>query len=48
MPAGVPVIVLDYHINDEGFADAIIEQALAFQTGASPAGGPPQENPIQS
>lgn len=31
MPDGVPVIVLPYHINDEAFADAIIEQALALQ-----------------
>jgi uncharacterized protein (UPF0261 family) len=30
MPEGVPVIVLDCHINDEQFADRIIEQALAF------------------
>jgi uncharacterized protein (UPF0261 family) len=35
MPAGVPVIVLDYHINDEGFADAIIEKALEFQSGGA-------------
>ena len=31
MPAGVPVIVLPRHINDEQFADAIIEQVLKFQ-----------------
>jgi uncharacterized protein (UPF0261 family) len=30
MPAGVPVNVLPYHINDERFAQAIIHQALAF------------------
>ena len=32
MPAGVPVVVLPYHINDEEFADKLIEQALAFQS----------------
>ena len=32
MPEGVPVVVLPYHINDEPFADKIIEQALAFQS----------------
>ena len=32
MPARVPVVVLPYHINDEQFADRIIEQALAFQS----------------
>jgi uncharacterized protein (UPF0261 family) len=32
MPEGVPVIVLPFHINDEEFADRIIEQALAFQS----------------
>jgi uncharacterized protein (UPF0261 family) len=30
MPAGVPVVVLPYHINDEAFADAIIEQIAWF------------------
>jgi uncharacterized protein (UPF0261 family) len=30
MPEGVPVVVLPYHINDEPFADRIIEQALSF------------------
>ncbi len=32
MPEGVPVVVLPCHINDEQFADRIIEQALAFQS----------------
>ena len=31
MPAGVPVTVLPRHINDEQFADAIIEQVLKFR-----------------
>ena len=31
MPAGVPVVALPCHINDEMFADRIIEQAFAFQ-----------------
>ncbi len=31
MPKGVPVVVLPNHINDEQFADAIIEQVLKFQ-----------------
>ena len=31
MPEGVPVVVLPYHINDEQFAEAIIEQAISFQ-----------------
>lgn len=31
MPAGVPVKEFPYHINDEQFADAIIEQVLVFQ-----------------
>jgi uncharacterized protein (UPF0261 family) len=30
MPAGVPVKEFPFHINDEQFADAIIEQVLAF------------------
>lgn len=30
MPPGVPVIELPWHINDEQFADAIIEQVLKF------------------
>ena len=30
MPAGVPVIPLDCHINDEVFADAVIERVLAL------------------
>ncbi len=30
MPEGVPVIVLPYHINDEPFAAALIEQARLF------------------
>ena len=33
MPAGVPVVTLPCHINDEMFADRIIEQAVAFQRG---------------
>ncbi|NLE11382.1 MAG: hypothetical protein GX630_07715, partial [Actinobacteria bacterium] len=35
MPEGVPVVVLPYHINDPEFADAIIEQARAFQGAAA-------------
>ena len=35
MPEGVPVVVLPYHINDPQFADAIIEQARAFQGAAA-------------
>lgn len=31
MPAGVPVREFPFHINDEQFADAIIEQVLAFR-----------------
>ncbi len=31
IPECVPVVVLPYHINDEEFADALIEQALAFE-----------------
>ena len=31
MPEGVPVVALPCHINDEMFADRLIEQALAFQ-----------------
>lgn len=31
MPAGVPVREFPYHINDEQFADAVIEQVLAFR-----------------
>ncbi len=34
MPAGVPVVALPCHINDEMFADRIIEQAFAFQEGS--------------
>ena len=30
MPEGVPVFVLPYHINDEAFADRIIEQVKLF------------------
>lgn len=30
VPEGVPVMALPYHINDEGFADAVIQQALTF------------------
>jgi uncharacterized protein (UPF0261 family) len=30
MPEGVPVVVLPYHINDEQFANKIIEQVIAF------------------
>ena len=36
MPDGVPVVVLPYHINDEQFADALIEQAGLFQGAVSP------------
>jgi uncharacterized protein (UPF0261 family) len=35
MPEGVPITELPYHINDEPFADRIIEQVIAFQTGGS-------------
>ena len=35
MPEGVPVVVLPCHINDEQFADALIEQARRFQCGAA-------------
>jgi uncharacterized protein (UPF0261 family) len=31
MPEGVPVIVLPYHINDEAFADSIIDQIVLFE-----------------
>ena len=31
MPAEVPVVVLPYHINDEAFADRIIEQVALFK-----------------
>ena len=31
MPEGVPVVDLPYHINDEPFANKIIEQVIAFQ-----------------
>lgn len=31
MPPGVPVVELPNHINDEPFADRIIEQVIAFQ-----------------
>jgi uncharacterized protein (UPF0261 family) len=31
IPKDVPVVELSYHINDEQFADKIIEQVLAFQ-----------------
>ncbi len=31
MPPGVPVVELPNHINDEPFADKIIEQVIAFQ-----------------
>jgi len=31
MPAGVPVSEFPYHINDEQFADAIVERVLAFR-----------------
>ena len=31
MPPGVPITVLPFHINDEGFADAIIEQIALFE-----------------
>ena len=31
MPEGVPVVVLPCHINDEAFADRIIEQATLFR-----------------
>jgi uncharacterized protein (UPF0261 family) len=37
MPEGVPVVVLPYHINDERFADALIEQARLFQSGVAPS-----------
>jgi uncharacterized protein (UPF0261 family) len=30
MPAGVPVREIDCHINDEPFADALIEQVLKY------------------
>ena len=36
MPAGVPVKEFQCHINDDEFADAIIEQVLAFRQPASP------------
>lgn len=35
MPEGVPVVVLPHHINDEQFADGLIEQALVFQRSLS-------------
>ncbi len=37
MPAGVPIGILPYHINDAPFAEKIIEQAIAFQN--QPASG---------
>ncbi len=35
MPAAVPVMEFSHHINDEQFADAIVEQVLAFQQRAA-------------
>jgi hypothetical protein len=35
IPEGVPVIVLPCHINDEQFADALIEHARLFQSAAA-------------
>jgi uncharacterized protein (UPF0261 family) len=37
MPAGVPVIDLPYHINDERFAGRIVEQVVKFRTATNPA-----------
>lgn len=37
MPPGVPVIELPLHINDEQFADALVEQAIAFSRNRSEA-----------
>lgn len=37
MPPGVPVIELPLHINDEKFADALVEQAIAFSKNRSEA-----------
>jgi uncharacterized protein (UPF0261 family) len=34
MPEDVPVTVLPHHINDEGFAERIIEQAVLFEKGS--------------
>jgi uncharacterized protein (UPF0261 family) len=31
MPQGVPIVILPYHINDERFAEKIIEQVITFQ-----------------
>ena len=39
MPAGVPVVELPLHINDEKFADALVEQAIAFSRSRSEAAG---------
>jgi uncharacterized protein (UPF0261 family) len=35
LPEGVPLVILPCHINDELFADKIIEQALSFAGQAS-------------
>lgn len=32
IPAGVPVVALPYHINDEQFARKIVDQVIAFET----------------
>jgi len=40
MPEGVPMAFLPHHINDKPFAEAIIQQVLAFQKNAAPATGP--------
>ena len=37
MPSGIPVIELPLHINDEQFADALVEQAIAFSKNRSEA-----------
>jgi len=37
MPEGVPITVLPCHINDEQFADALIEQARVFQEAIVPS-----------
>jgi uncharacterized protein (UPF0261 family) len=35
IPEGIPVVDLPYHINDEPFAEKIIEQVIAFQSAGS-------------
>jgi hypothetical protein len=38
MPEGVPMAFLPHHINDKPFAEAVIQQVLAFQKNTGSAG----------